>query len=222
MFSLVSLVFDVHVRNPAQPPVTGTSASRRPGARREYSNGLSPRRRLTPLVAANRYDPHGYTASWAVANEAHYAAIPNTTPAQQTARTELLADISDVLTISDEAARQAKWTEILTEVHGSAINLPFSGKGNPTVLNKRLTGYTPGQQQFDYPLHTLSATTGANSITVAPASQSGLFSTVGRLDPHTYRPNEFWANNLVYEGLTKCKYISSLLSWLAPPVSSRG
>ena len=107
-------------------------------------------------------------------------------------------------------------------IHESAIILPFSGKRNPTILNTRLTGYTPGQQQFDYPLHTLSATTGANSITVAPASQSGLFSTVGRLDPHTYRPNEFWANNLVYEGLTKCKYISSLLSWLAPPVSSRG
>ena len=124
-----------------------------------------------------------------------------------------------MLLISDEAARQAKWTEILTAVHGSAINLPFSGKGNPTIMNKRLTGYTEGQQQFDYPLHTLSATTGANSITVAPASASGLFSTVGRLDPHTYRPNEFWANNWVYEGLTKCKHISSLLSGCG---SSRG
>ena len=125
-----------------------------------------------------------------------------------------------MLTISDETQRQAKWTEILSSVHASAINLPFSGKGNPTVLNKRLAGYTPGQQQFDYPLHTLSATTGANSITVAPASQSGLFSTVGRLDPHTYRPNEFWANNLVYEGLTKCTHISSLLSgWLVKRLS---
>ena len=180
---------------------------------------LSPRRRLTQLVAANRYDPHSYTASWAASNEAHFAAIPNTTPDEQAARTALLADISDVLLISDEAARQAKWTEILTAVHGSAINLPFSGKGNPTIMNKRLTGYTEGQQQFDYPLHTLSATTGANSITVAPASASGLFSTVGRLDPHTYRPNEFWANNWVYEGLTKCKHISSLLSGCG---SSRG
>ena len=181
---------------------------------------LSPRRRLTQLVAANRYDPHSYTASWAASNEAHFAAIPNTTPDEQAARTALLADISDVLLISDEAARQAKWTEILTAVHGSAINLPFSGKGNPTIMNKRLTGYTEGQQQFDYPLHTLSATTGANSITVAPASASGLFSTVGRLDPHTYRPNEFWANNLVYEGLTKCTHISSLLSgWLVKRLS---
>ena len=125
-----------------------------------------------------------------------------------------------MLTISDEAARQAKWTEILTAVHGSAINLPFSGKGNATIMNKRLTGYTEGQQQFDYPLHTLSATTGANSITVAPASQSGLFSTVGRLDPHTYRPNEFWANNWVYEGLTKCKHISSF--WLARQEAEQG
>merc|ERR1711912_8021 len=42
-----------------------------------------------------------------------------------------------------------------------------------------------------------------NSIVVAPGAQTGLFTTVGRLDPHTYRPNEFFANNWVYEGLVK-------------------
>ena len=36
---------------------------------------------------------------------------------------------------------------------------------------------------------------------MAPGAQSGLFNTVGRLDPHSYRPNEFFANNWVYEGL---------------------
>ena len=149
------------------------------------------------------YDPNSYTASWKVADEAHYAAIPNTTPEEQAARTALFADISNVVTIENEVARQEKWAEILTAVHASAINLPFSGKRNPTVLNKRLTGYTPGQQQFDYPLHTLVATTGDNSIVVAPGAQTGLFTTVGRLDPHTYRPNEFFANNWVYEGLVK-------------------
>lgn len=149
------------------------------------------------------YDPHAYTSSWGVADEAHFQAIPNTTPAEQAARATLLADITSVVTIEDEMTREAKWTEILSTVHASAINLPFTGKRNPTVLNKRLAGYTPGQQQFDYPLHTLVARTGANSIVVAPGAQTGLFTTVGRLDPHTYRPNEFFASNWVYEGLVK-------------------
>lgn len=38
-------------------------------------------------------------------------------------------------------------------------------------------------------------------VTIAPGGQTGLFSSVGRLDPHTYRPNEFFSNNWVYEGL---------------------
>ena len=149
------------------------------------------------------YDPNAYTKSWQVANEAHYQAIPNTTPQEQAARTALFADIDMVATIEDDVSRQEKWDDILTSVHASAINLPFSGKRNPAVLNKRLAGYTPGQQQFDYPLHTLEATSGDNTIVVAPGAQTGLFSTVGRLDPHTYRPNEFFANNWVYEGLVK-------------------
>jgi hypothetical protein len=68
-------------------------------------------------------------------------------------------------------------------------------------MSSRLSGYTPGQQQFDYPLHTMRVESGANGIVVAPGAQTGLFETVGRLDPHTYRPNEFFANNWVYEGL---------------------
>merc|ERR1712032_1019519 len=74
--------------------------------------------------------------------------------------------------------------------------------GIPAVVNKRLSGYVSGHQQFDYPVHTLKVTDGLTTITVAPGSQTGgLFSGVGRLDPHTYRPNEFFANNWVYEGL---------------------
>ena len=38
-------------------------------------------------------------------------------------------------------------------------------------------------------------------MTIAPGAQTGLFQSVGRLDPHSYRPNEFFANNWVYEGL---------------------
>ena len=56
-------------------------------------------------------------------------------------------------------------------------------------------------RRFDYPMHTLKVQSGSKNVTVAPGAQTGLFSTVGRLDPHTYRPNEFFANNWVYEGL---------------------
>ena len=43
-------------------------------------------------------------------------------------------------------------------------------------------------------------------MTVAPGAQTGLFSNetgVGRLDPHTYRPNEFFSSNWVYDGLVE-------------------
>lgn len=62
-------------------------------------------------------------------------------------------------------------------------------------------GYVPGQQQFDYPIRNLKVVSGSETVTVAPGAQTGLFKTVGRLDPHSYRPNEFFANNWVYEGL---------------------
>ena len=69
------------------------------------------------------------------------------------------------------------------------------------VVSTRLYGYTPGQQQFDYPVKNIKVSSGSQTITVAPGAQTGLFKTVGRLDPHSYRPNEFFANNWVYEGL---------------------
>ena len=60
----------------------------------------------------------------------------------------------------------------------------------------------PGAQQYDYPLHKASVVGGGSTtVTVAPGAQTGLFASVGRLDPHSYRPNEFFANNWVYEGL---------------------
>ena len=62
-------------------------------------------------------------------------------------------------------------------------------------------GYTPGFQQFDYPMQNLRVVSGSLTVKVAPGAQTGLFQTVGRLDPHSYRPNEFFANNWVYEGL---------------------
>mmetsp|Transcript_3228 Transcript_3228/g.4687 ORF Transcript_3228/g.4687 Transcript_3228/m.4687 type:complete len:467 (+) Transcript_3228:135-1535(+) len=79
--------------------------------------------------------------------------------------------------------------------------LPLWGKRIPTILNNRLVGYVAGSQQFDYPVHMLKVISGPKTVTIAPGAQSGLFQSVGRLDPHSYRPNEFFANNWVYEGL---------------------
>jgi len=146
------------------------------------------------------YDPHSYAYSWSTPDEAHYAALkgmqaPNT-------QSVLTSNINNVLVEEDLQMRQQKWKSILTALHEQAIDLPFSGKRIPAVLNKRLTGYVPGEQQFDYPVHKIQVLSGSKTITVAPGSQTGgLFDSIGRLDAHTYRPNEFFANNWVYEGL---------------------
>jgi nickel transport system substrate-binding protein len=74
------------------------------------------------------------------------------------------------------------------------------------VTGKRLASYAPGHQQFDYPAHSIRVLSGPRTITVAPGAQTGLFSNetgVGRLDAHSYRPNEFFANNWVYDGLVE-------------------
>ena len=66
----------------------------------------------------------------------------------------------------------------------------FSGRRVPALINKRLHGYTPGHQQFDYPIHNIRVASGPKTLTLAPGTQQGLFSNVsgvGRLDPHTYR-----------------------------------
>ncbi|CAE7342084.1 nikA [Symbiodinium sp. CCMP2592] len=147
------------------------------------------------------YDPHSYAASWKSPDEAHYAALQGMQP--PLTQDQLSTKISDVLLEENLQQREQKWKDILSGLHEQAIDLPFSGKRMPTVLSKRLAGYVPGQQQFDYPVNTLRALSGSTTITVAPGAQTGLFSSVGRMDPHTYRPNEFFANNWVYEGLTK-------------------
>ena len=100
-------------------------------------------------------------------------------------------------------------------VHESAVNLPLWGKRIPAVLNRRLGGYQPGQQQFDYPVHTIVVQEGSKTVTIAPGAQTGLFQTVGRLDPHSYRPNEFFSNNWVYEGLVSYGPDGAILPALA-------
>ena len=147
------------------------------------------------------YDPHSYAASWSTPDEAYFAALEGLPP--PITKEVLTEKIADVLKVEDEAQRQAGWTEILSTLHDQATELPFSGKRIPAVISRRLAGYTPGQQQFDYPLHTLRVLSGERTVTVAPGAQTGLFTGVGRLDPHSYRPNEFFANNFVYDGLVE-------------------
>ena len=151
------------------------------------------------------YDPQAFAASWSTPDEAYFAALEGLPePHTKAALTEKIKAASLMVT---EAEREEAWTEILSALHAQATEVPFSGKRIPAVISKRLTGYRPGQQQFDYPAHTLRVLSGPKTISVAPGAQTGLFSNdtgVGRLDPHTYRPNEFFANNWVYDGL--CEY----------------
>jgi nickel transport system substrate-binding protein len=150
------------------------------------------------------YDPQAFAASWSTPDEAYHAALeglpePNTK--------EVISQmVQDALVQETEAGRERAWTNILSAMHGQATELPFSGKRIPAVINRRLTGYIPGHQQFDYPAHTLKVLSGPSTVTVSPGAQTGLFSNetgVGRLDPHTYRPNEFFASNWVYDGLVE-------------------
>jgi len=144
------------------------------------------------------YDPHSFVASWTTPDEAHYSALP--TAGIDT--TQFAADVADILSESDAEARQAKWTTLLSSIHDEVIHLPLFGRRIPSVTTRsRLAGYAPGYQQFDYPIHKATVVSGSKTVTVAPGAQAGLFTSVGRLDPHSYRPNEFFANNWVYEGL---------------------
>ncbi len=150
------------------------------------------------------YDPQAFAASWSTRDEAYYAALqglpePNT-------HEVLHQKIAGALLEETEVGREQAWTEILSIMHGQATELPFSGRRIPALINNRLYGYIPGHQQFDYPVHTIRVASGSKTLTLAPGTQHGLFSNVsgvGRLDPHTYRPNEFFSNNWVYDGLVE-------------------
>ena len=87
--------------------------------------------------------------------------------------------------------------------HEQAVLLPLYGKRIPTLMNRRLTGYEAGNQQFDYPVHRLRVASGDTKVTISPGARNGLFHTVGTMNAHVYGPNEFFSNNWVYEGLVK-------------------
>jgi len=162
------------------------------------------------------YDPQAFAASWSTPDEAYFAALKGLPePNSQEVLTE---KIKAALTTESEAARSDAWTEILQTMHEQATELPFSGKRIPAIISKRLTGYVPGHQQFDYPAHTIRILSGPKTVTVAPGAQTGLFSSdtgVGRLDAHSYRPNEFFANNWIYDGLVEYGAGGTILPALA-------
>ena len=169
------------------------------------------------------YDPHSYAASWDTPDEAYYAALSGL-PAPKN-QAWIANKVDAVLEEEDESERYTKWSEILTALHEQATEIPFSGtshlhktlkhtltqthsnktgKAIPAIFNAaRVSGYQKGLQQFDYPIHTLRVIAGSKNLTLTPGGQTGNFVGVGRLDPHSYRPNEFFANNWVYEGLVE-------------------
>ncbi|GMH66194.1 hypothetical protein TrST_g11459 [Triparma strigata] len=159
------------------------------------------------------YDPHSYATSWKAPDEAYYAALKGL-PAPNT-KAVLDQKIADTLLVEDETAREESWSEILNILHDQATEIPISGKSIPAVMNSRLSGYEPGKQQYDYPIHKLRVISGSKNVTLAPGAQTGLFQGVGRLDPHSYRPNEFFSNNWVYEGLVEYGPNGAILPSLA-------
>jgi nickel transport system substrate-binding protein len=116
-------------------------------------------------------------------------------------KTEIFAKLDAALLETDEAKLATAWEEINQMVHESAIILPLWGTRIPAVLNQRLSGYQPGYQQFDYPIEKIKVLSGLKTVTISPGAQTKLFKGVGRMDPHSTRPNEFFFNRLVYEPL---------------------
>eukprot|EP00931_Biecheleriopsis_adriatica_P023089 TRINITY_DN14669_c0_g1_i3.p1 TRINITY_DN14669_c0_g1~~TRINITY_DN14669_c0_g1_i3.p1 ORF type:complete len:646 (-),score=126.69 TRINITY_DN14669_c0_g1_i3:227-1906(-) len=160
------------------------------------------------------YDPQSFATGWfRPDNEAHYPAMQKMEAPMTMKKMEEL--VTDVLSEENLIQRQAKWTNILQEMHRQAISNPMWSRRVPAIWNNRLAGYLPGPQQYDYPMHTFSAMSGSTTITVAPGAQTGLFVTTGPMDPHSYRPNEFFISNWIYEGLVHYGQNGAILPALA-------
>jgi ABC-type transport system substrate-binding protein len=147
------------------------------------------------------YDPHSFAQGWIDGNggEGIFPAMVNFD--EPSSREELLDMVKDVLQQDDPRTAQSKWADIHKYYHEQAVLLPLFGKRIPTLMNRRLSGYEAGFQQFDYPVHRLRVVSGSKTVTIAPGARNGLFHTVGTMNPHVYGPNEFFSNNWVYEGL---------------------
>jgi ABC-type transport system substrate-binding protein len=145
------------------------------------------------------YDPHAYAKGWAAEGVDH-AFSGFEAPASSD---ELFTMIDDVLKVEDHTKRADDWYAIHNYYHQQAVLLGLWGRRIPTVISTRLSGYVPGQQEFDYPVHKLIPLSGSSTVTISPGAQTGMFQSVGPMNPHAYRPNEFFANNWVYEGLVQ-------------------
>jgi ABC-type transport system substrate-binding protein len=172
------------------------------------------------------YDPHSFATSWFIPKqEAHYAAMEKME--SPTSRAQMKTRVTNVLSIDNLMDRQKKWTEILHEMHKQAISNPMWSRRVPAVWNNRLQGYKSGYQQYDYPMHNFNVNTGSTTITVAPGAQNGLFVTSGPMDPHSYRPNEFFISNWIYEALVHYGENGVILpalatSWTTSSISGGG
>jgi len=160
------------------------------------------------------YDPHSFATGWfRPNNEAHYPALAGMEPPMT--MTTLQQMVTDVLKVENANVRQTKWTAILQEMHQQAISNPMWSRREPAVFNRRLSGYMPGAQRFDYPMHQVNVLSGSTSVTVSPGAQTGLFSSTGPMDPHSYRPNEFFISNWIYEGLVSYTHDGVIVPQLA-------
>ena len=147
------------------------------------------------------YDPHSYAGGWIDGNggQGVYESMVNFDG--NDSREELLDMVEDVLKHEDPDVLKTKWLDIHKYYHRQAMMLPLYGKRIPTLYNRRLDGYEPGYQQFEYRVHRMRVVSGSTTVTIAPGARTGLFNTVGTMNAHVYGPNEFFANNWVFEGL---------------------
>jgi ABC-type transport system substrate-binding protein len=160
------------------------------------------------------YDPHSFATGWfRPNNEAHFVALWNMVPPMTNVTLQKM--VTDVLKTTNSITRQQQWTKILQEMHKQAISNPMWSRRMPAVYNRRLSGYVPGPQQFDYPMHLINVVSGSTSVKVSPGAQTGLFSKTGPMDPHSYRPNEFFISNWIYEGLVSYGHDGVILPQLA-------
>mmetsp|Transcript_14374 Transcript_14374/g.42150 ORF Transcript_14374/g.42150 Transcript_14374/m.42150 type:complete len:641 (-) Transcript_14374:74-1996(-) len=147
------------------------------------------------------YDPHSFAQGWIDGNggEGIYPAMVGFDG--ESSREELLDMVKEALQQDDPRFAKAKWAAIHRYYHEQAVLLPLYGKRIPTLMNRRLEGYTAGFQQYDYPVHRLRVASGKKIVTISPGARGGLFNTVGTMNAHVYGPNEFFSNNWVFEGL---------------------
>ena len=129
------------------------------------------------------YDPRSFVSAWEAENLATHHALENLeAPASIE---ELLVKIEDVLQEEDRSSRQRKWNEVQDYYHQQAVMLPLWSRRVAAIINSRISGYVPGQQQFDFPVHRLVPISGSKTVTISHGSNSGRFETVGEIDPHT-------------------------------------